>query len=93
MDNAAGTRGPGGSPEGAAWFRAELAAIGQTQSGLAKWMKKRGGDRLAATTPPHAQRMTNGEARVSSEMPVILAMLRTGAERQAKKRTVTLDAA
>jgi hypothetical protein len=75
-----------GTPEGAAWFRAELEALGMTQTGLAKWLKKRGDDRQPGTILRHVQRMANGEARISGEMRVILSMMRAGAERQ-KKRT------
>lgn len=69
-------RGTTGSPDSAAWFRAELVAIGQTQSGLARWMKSRGDDRQPGTILRHVQRMANGEARVSGEMRVILSLLR-----------------
>jgi hypothetical protein len=81
-----------GNPESAAWFRAELEALGLTQTGLAKWLKKRGDDRQPATILRHVQRMANGEARVSGEMRVILSMMRSGAERQKKKR-VEVEAA
>ena len=73
-----------GTPEGAAWFRAELAALGMTQSSFAKWLKRRGDDRKDATILRHVQRMANGEARVSGEMRVILSMMRAGAERKTK---------
>jgi hypothetical protein len=74
-----------GSPESAAWFRAELEALGMTQSGLAKWLEKRGDDRKPATILRHVQRMANGEARVSGEMRVILSMMRAGAAKARKK--------
>lgn len=74
-----------GSPESAAWFRAELEALGMTQSGLAKWLQKRGDDRKPATILRHVQRMANGEARVSGEMRVILSMMRAG-KKKAEKR-------
>jgi hypothetical protein len=67
-----------GSPESAAWFRAQLAELGQTQSGFAKWLEKRGDDRKPATILRHVQRMANGEARVSGEMRVILSMMQAG---------------
>ncbi len=73
-----------GTPEGAAWFRAELAALGMTQTGFAKWLKHRGDDRKDATILRHVQRMANGEARVSGEMRVILSMMRAGKSRRAK---------
>jgi len=75
-----------GSPESAAWFRAELDALGMTQTGLAKWLQKRGDDRKPATILRHVQRMANGEARVSGEMRVILSMMRAG-KKKAEKRT------
>ena len=74
-----------GNPESAAWFRAELEALGQTQSSFARWLQKRGDDRQPGTILRHIQRMANGEARVSGEMRVILSMMRAGAEKQAKK--------
>lgn len=74
-----------GSPESAAWFRAELEHLGMTQTGLAKWLEKRGDDRKPATILRHVQRMANGEARVSGEMRVILSMMRAGAKKQAKQ--------
>jgi hypothetical protein len=78
-----------GTPETAAWFRAELEALGQTQTGFAKWMQRRGDDRKPATILRHIQRMATGEARVSGEMRVILSMMRKGAakaEKAAKAR-------
>jgi hypothetical protein len=74
-----------GSPESAAWFKAELEELGLTQSGFAKWLKKRGDDRQPGTILRHIQRMAGGEARVSGEMRVILSMMRAGAKKQAKK--------
>lgn len=71
-------RGVTGTPESAAWFRAQLEAIGQTTTGLSKWMAKRGDDRRPGTIQRHIQRMASGEVRVSGEMRVILSMLRAG---------------
>jgi hypothetical protein len=73
-----------GTPESAAWFRAELEALGQTQTGFARWMQRRGDDRKPATIIRHIQRMASGEARVSGEMRVILSMMRKGAARAEK---------
>ncbi len=70
-------RDAGSTAASAAWFRAELRALGQTQTGLARWMKEHGDDRLPATILRNVQRMANGEARVSGEMRVILALLRS----------------
>jgi hypothetical protein len=43
-----------GNPESAAWFQDELEALGMTQTGLAKWLKKRGENEAAydAKRPP-----------------------------------------
>lgn len=76
-----------GTAESAAWFRAELEALGQTQSGFAKWLQKRGDDRKPGTILRHVQRMANGEARVSGEMRVILSMMRAGAAKKAKRQS------
>lgn len=86
IDSSEATRPPPttGTPEGAAWFRDQLAALGQTQSGFAKWLKRRGDDRKPETILRHVQRMANGEARVSGEMRVIINMMITG-QRKAEK--------
>jgi hypothetical protein len=73
-----------GSPESAAWFRAQLAELGQTQTSFAKWLEKRGDDRKPATILRHVQRMANGEARVSGEMRVILSMMQAGKTKHQK---------
>jgi hypothetical protein len=78
-----------GTPESAAWFRAELEALGQTKHGFAKWMKRRGDDRPPANILRHVQRMASGEARVSGEMRVILSMMRQGAAKAMKAKTRT----
>jgi hypothetical protein len=83
-----------GTPESAAWFRAELEALGQTQTGFAKWLQRRGDDRKPATILRHIQRMATGEARVSGEMRVILSMMRKGAvkaEKAAKARAAAAE--
>ncbi|RKK01674.1 hypothetical protein EBE87_27125 [Pseudoroseomonas wenyumeiae] len=78
-----------GTSESAAWFRAELEALGQTQAGFAKWMKRRGDDRPLANIERHIRRMASGANRVSGEMRVILNMMRKGvakAEKAAQAR-------
>ncbi len=64
-----------GTPESAAWFRAALEALGETQSSMARLMKHKGDDRQPATIARHMRRMATGEARVSGEMRVILTMM------------------
>ncbi|MDO9713044.1 hypothetical protein [Paracraurococcus lichenis] len=61
-DNSEATRPPPttGTPESAAWFRAELEALGMGQSEFARWLKKRGDDRRLETIRRHIQRMANG---------------------------------
>jgi hypothetical protein len=76
-----------GTPESGAWFKAQLEALGQTQSGFARWLEKRGDDRKPGTILRHVQRMANGEARVSGEMRVILSMMRAGAQKHQKAGT------
>lgn len=94
IDNSEATRPPAttGTADSAAWFRAELEALGMTQTGFAKWLKKRGDDRQPGTILRHVQRMANGEARVSGEMRVILAMMRDG-QRKALQRKAVASAA
>jgi hypothetical protein len=74
----------GGTPESAAWFRAALEEIGETQHGFAKWMKRLGDDRCVDTIRRNIQRMAKGEARVSGEMRVILTIRRNRAKSAAK---------
>lgn len=73
----------GGTPESAAWFKAMLEEIGETQSSLARLMHRKGDDRQPTTILRTIQRMASGEARVSGEMRVILTMML-----RAKKRAV-----
>ena len=73
-----------GTPESAAWFRAALVEIGETQSSLAKLMKRCGDDRQPRTILRNMQRMALGEARVSGEMRVVLHFLRHSRVRQAR---------
>jgi len=75
----------GGTPESAAWFKAALEELGETQSSLARLMHRKGDDRQPATILRTIQRMATGEARVSGEMRVVLTMMLSG-KRQAEKR-------
>jgi hypothetical protein len=75
-----------GTPESTPWFWAELEAMGQTQSGFARWLTKRGDDRRPSAILRHVQRMANGEARISGEIRVILSMMRAGAKRAEKRQ-------
>lgn len=67
-----GTIPPRASPEGAAYFRAALAELGETQSTLARLMQRHGDDRQLSTILRNIQRMALGEARISGEMRVLL---------------------
>ena len=70
------TSTPGrGSVESAAWFRAKLAALGISQSALARLMLEHGDDRQKATILRSLSRMASGEARVSGEMRALLGTL------------------
>ena len=81
----------GGTPESAAWFRDMLEQLDETQSSLARLMKRKGDDRQPMTILRTIQRMATGEARVSGEMRVILTMMlrakQRGERRTAAKRT------
>ena len=80
------SKGPiGGTPESAAWFRAMLEELGETQSSLARLMHRKGDDRQPATILRTIQRMANGEARVSGEMRVILTMMKRAKNRSEKR--------
>jgi hypothetical protein len=65
----------GGRSESAAFFRAALQEIGETQTSLARLLKRGGDDRRPSTILRTIQRMALGEARVSGEMRFILKML------------------
>ena len=76
--------------ESAAWFRARLAEVGQTQSGLSRLMKNCGDDRERKAILRSIQRMAPGRARVSGEMRVLLHFLaksRAKRDRQAATET------
>ena len=79
------TSTPGrGSAESAAWFRDKLAALGISQSALARLMLEHGDDRQKATILRSLSRMASGEARVSGEMRALLGTLdRTGQHKAA----------
>lgn len=89
IDNSEATRPPPttGRPESATWFRGQLEALNMTQRGFARWMRERGDDRKPEAIERHVRRMANGEARISGEMRVILAMMR-GSGRKAEGEAV-----
>ena len=66
---------PDPSQDGAAWFRAELAALGETQGSLARLMKLCGDDRTPRNILRSIQRMGAGDVRISGEMRVLLHVL------------------
>ena len=51
------SRGPLGSPESAAYFRAALEELGQTTTTFAQIMKRKGDDREPAVIRQHLRRM------------------------------------
>ena len=57
-------------------FRAFLAEIGESQTSFARTLKRIGDDREMGTILRHVQRMATGEARISGEMRVIMAVFR-----------------
>jgi hypothetical protein len=76
---------PRGSPESAAWFRAALEELGETQSSLARLMHRKGDDRKLNTILRTIQRMATGDARVSGEMRVILTMMQRAKDRAVRR--------
>ncbi len=76
-------------PGGADDFRAFLAEIGESQSSFARTLKRIGDDREMGTILRHVQRMATGEARISGEMRVIMAVFRNS---RRKRRRVSVDA-
>jgi hypothetical protein len=86
------SRGPLGSPESAAYFRAALTELGETMSGFARLMKRKGDDRQPDTILRNLRRMAAGDARVSGEMRVILTMM-LHAKRRGEQRTTDKKAA
>jgi hypothetical protein len=79
---------PRGTPESAAWFRAALEELEQTQSSFARLLKRKGDDRQPETIPRNIQRMAEGDARVPGEMRVIIAMMRAGKRKHTKQSAV-----
>lgn len=56
-------------------FRAQIAGLNLTQSGLARRMKELGDDREEKNILRSIQRMIAGDARVSGEMRALLGLL------------------
>ena len=76
MQQDAETYTPGrGTPESAAWCRAKMLSLGETQAGLARLMIECGDDRKFDTITRSMGRMANGSARVSGEMRALLGTL------------------
>lgn len=71
-----------GTPESAAFFRAALQELEETQGSLARLMQKYGDDRKPATILRNIQRMASGDARVSGEMRVLLNFMLRGKKRR-----------
>jgi hypothetical protein len=74
-----------GSPEGAAWFRAKLEALGETKGSLARLLIRYGDDRKKATIERQIDRMASGDVRVPGEMRAILGMMERGKAKSAKR--------
>ena len=81
MDEPDGTP-PAPSADSAAFFRTALAELGETQSSMARLMKRWGDDRQPSTILRNIQRMANGEARVSGEMRVLINFMLRGKKRR-----------
>ena len=56
-------------------IRAKIAALGMTQSGLARRMKELGDDRSEKNILRAIQRMVAGDARFSGEMRALLGLM------------------
>jgi len=85
---------PGLQTTSADEFRAFLAEIGESQSGFARTLKRIGDDREKGTILRHVQRMATGEARISGEMRVIMAIFRNSRKKlRGKTGDKTLTAA
>ncbi len=76
---------PDPSQDGAAWFRAELASLGETHGSLARLMKRCGDDRTPRNILRSIQRMGAGDVRVSGEMRVLLHVLAQARRRNAEE--------
>jgi hypothetical protein len=74
-----------GTLESAAWFRAMLEELGETQASMARLMKRKGDDRQPETIARHMRRVATGEARVSGEMRVVLTMMLRARKRSLAK--------
>ncbi len=61
--------------EGYSEMRARIAALGLTQTGLARRMKELGDDRPEKNILRTIQRMVAGDARVSGEMRALLGLM------------------
>jgi hypothetical protein len=79
-----------GTPDGAAWFRAKLAEIGESQRSLARLLVRYGDDRKLETITRHIGRIAGGQARVPGEMRALLNMIQRGIER--RERRLELEA-
>ena len=64
-----------GTPESAAWFCNQLAALGLSQPDLTRFMLRHGDDRKETSVRRTIGRMATGNARVSGEMRVLLTVL------------------
>ncbi|MCM2568748.1 hypothetical protein [Janthinobacterium kumbetense] len=62
--------------EGAVLFRSLLEQIGETETSLAKLMVDMGDDRQDSTILRGLQRISNGQARISGEMKVLMNLVR-----------------
>ena len=73
-----------GGRASAAEFRAFLAEVGQTQSGLVRTLRRLGDHRAKNTIARHVQRLATGEARISGEMRVIMTIMRNSQRKRAE---------
>jgi hypothetical protein len=80
-----------GTEDGAAWFRAKLEELGESQRGLAKILKRYGDDRQFETIVRHISRIATGQARVPGEMRALLNMMQRGKDRSEKRRIAGPD--
>ena len=74
---------PDPSQDGAAWFQAELATLGESEASLARLMKDWGDDRTPRNILRSIRRMGAGDVRVSGEMRVLLHVLAEARRRKA----------
>jgi len=71
--------------EGAAWFRARLAEVGETQGSLAQLMKRCGDLRPEKSILRSIQRMAAGDVKVPGEMRVVLHLLAKSRAKRARQ--------